>query len=67
MNNKISEDKREVIVDKLHELEDAISKLYHTLEEDELIPDNKFNNVYDKLIEELNNIHTNLLEEVTLN
>jgi hypothetical protein len=63
MNPKIDEDLKATLMDYLHQLEDQISEIYHTLENDSSIPEDKFK-VYEKRIENLFSIHNSLLDEV---
>lgn len=59
----IEYNKKSVLLDLIKQLGNEISELYHNIENDELIPDDRFNE-YDKQIECLYRIHSLLEEEV---
>jgi hypothetical protein len=59
----ITENKKLILSDYLRQLGNEISNLYHTLENDETVPNESFK-VYDQMIEKLNYLHTQLEEEI---
>lgn len=61
----ITESKKDTLIDLLRQLENDIASLFHKLEEDQSIPDDKFRE-YEKQIEKLYYIHNQLNEEVIL-
>jgi hypothetical protein len=60
----ISENKKSDLLELIKQLGIEINTLYHAIEEDDLIPDDRFNE-YDKQMECLYYIHS-LLEETVL-
>lgn len=59
----ITESKKETLMDLLHQLENDITSLFHSLDEDQSISNDKFK-VYEKQIERLYALHNQITEEV---
>jgi hypothetical protein len=59
----IAEHKKLILSDYLKDLGNEISNLYHTMDEDEEISNDRFNNVYEALFEKINYLHMQLQEE----
>jgi hypothetical protein len=59
----ISENKKLILLDLIKQLGIEINTLYHAIEEDDLIPDDRFNE-YDKQMECLYHIHSLLEDEI---
>jgi hypothetical protein len=59
----ITENKKEILLSQIGELEDGLSDLFHTLEEDEDIPEASFR-VYEERINKLLNVYKEIKEEI---
>jgi hypothetical protein len=63
MKPTITEDKKSILLDQLEQLEDGLSQLFHSIEEDEGIPEEQFR-VYEKRINKLFSVYNELKAEV---
>lgn len=59
----ITENKKGTLIDLLKQMESEISELYHCLEDDQSISNDKFKE-YEKQIDKLFGLHTQLSEEI---
>jgi hypothetical protein len=63
MKPTISENKKSDLLDQVGQLEDGLSDLFHTLEEDEDIPEASFR-VYEERINKLRKVYKEIKDEI---
>lgn len=64
MKPTITENKKSILTDYLHQLEDELSELSRCIEEDTSIPEDQFR-MYEKRIQQLYSVYNQLNEEIT--